>query len=224
MASLEGWSFTTKLHPRVFTPVRRARAAAGVSPAHRSRSRRRHAPAATRPSGDPLPHFPATRTTASPLSRRRVASRVASAASHRRARAHFERLRFAAIDLPEESPRNSKRDPWREARSGGALPPAGSSGGFPRHPSGRTAGSPLLNRSADDISSHSDGIGGGEEWGREDSNLRSIAHQIYSLAPLTTREHPPNLRAGPTPSPTGWKPGRGGAAQPGSGRARSPEW
>jgi hypothetical protein len=29
-----------------------------------------------------------------------------------------------------------------------------------------------------------------KEWGREDSNLRSIAQQIYSLSPLTTREHP----------------------------------
>ena len=29
------------------------------------------------------------------------------------------------------------------------------------------------------------------QWGRQDSNLRRLSHQIYSLAPLATRVHPP---------------------------------
>jgi hypothetical protein len=29
------------------------------------------------------------------------------------------------------------------------------------------------------------------QWGKKDSNLRRLCHQIYSLAPLTAREFPP---------------------------------
>ena len=31
----------------------------------------------------------------------------------------------------------------------------------------------------------------GQEWGKQDSNLRRLSHQIYSLAPLATRVFPP---------------------------------
>lgn len=31
------------------------------------------------------------------------------------------------------------------------------------------------------------------KWGRQDSNLRRLSHQIYSLTPLATRVHPLNL-------------------------------
>ena len=32
--------------------------------------------------------------------------------------------------------------------------------------------------------------GDSTEWGKQDSNLRRLSHQIYSLAPLATREFP----------------------------------
>ena len=33
---------------------------------------------------------------------------------------------------------------------------------------------------------------GREKWGKQDSNLRRLSHQIYSLAPLAAREFPLN--------------------------------
>ena len=39
------------------------------------------------------------------------------------------------------------------------------------------------------------------KWGKQDSNLRRLSHQIYSLAHLTTLEFPPVLRTGQPDEP-----------------------